>query len=286
MVGGSARVLVIGTPIGNLGDLSPRAAEALASCDVIACEDTRRTGRLLQMSGIAAPKLIRLDQHTESGLAQRLIRSAVEDLLVVGLVSDAGMPGLSDPGSIVISAALAAGVRVEVIPGPFAGVVGLIGSGLLGTDSRFIFEGFLSRRSSERRRRLSELRDETRTMVLYESPQRLGSMLGDASEILGHDRRAVVARELTKLHEEFRRATLSELVVEYATVAPKGECVVIIDGAPVAEPPSDDDLMAAHRRRVDSGMTSRDSVAAVADEFGVNANAVKRLVFGKGTGSA
>lgn len=278
--GSGPRLIVIGTPIGNLADLSPRAATALASCDLLACEDTRRTGRLLELSGIGAPRLVRLDQHRERDEAPRLIERVLRESLVLGVVSDAGMPGLSDPGSLLVDAAVAAGLAVEVVPGPFAAVVALVASGLLGGDSRFVFEGFLPRRPAERQRRLSELAPETRPLVIYESPHRLVATLEEAAQIMGGERSAAVARELTKLHEEVRRGTLATLAAHYGERAPKGECVLVVAGAAPAPGPDDSELLAAFDEEIARGLTPRDAAASVAKRFGVKANQVKRLVFG------
>ena len=170
----TARLLVVATPIGNLGDLSARAAEALALADVVACEDTRRTGRLLAHLGIDAPKLVRLDDHTERDEVEGLLRR-IRGGEVVALVSDAGTPGVSDPGARLITAAVDAGIPVEVVPGPVAAIVALVGSGLLDPSGRFCFEGFLPRKGPARAERLAELVGERRTIVLYEAPTASGA---------------------------------------------------------------------------------------------------------------
>lgn len=276
------RLVVIGTPIGNLADLSPRAGRMLALCDVLACEDTRRTGRLLQLSGIVPPRLVRLDGHTESDVARRVIDRAIAEVSVVGLVSDAGMPGISDPGSLLVSAAIEAGIPVEVVPGPFAGVVALVASGLLGTDSRFVFEGFLPRRSAQRRHRLEELVGETRPVVIYESPHRLMATLADMVMVLGGDRRISISRELTKMHEETLRGSLDEVLAGFDASPPRGEFVIIVDGAPSAPEPASDEMLEAYRALTSSGWTSRDAINETANRFGVSINRVKRLAFSDG----
>jgi 16S rRNA (cytidine1402-2'-O)-methyltransferase len=277
MAAGPPRVVLVGTPIGNLGDLAPRAVEALASADVVACEDTRRTGRLLAHAGVRAPRLVRFDDHTENQVAPTLV-DMVREGGVVAVVSDAGMPGLSDPGARLVALAAARGVTVEVVPGPFAGAVALVGSGLLDPSGRFCFEGFLPRKGAARSARLRELVGERRTIVLYEAPHRLVRTLEDLAEVLGGDRRVAVARELTKRYEEVWRGTIAEAVTHSGVSEPRGEHVVVIEGD---EPPAevgDDTLRADLEAELRSGSTRRDAAAAVALRHGVAPNRVKRLV--------
>jgi 16S rRNA (cytidine1402-2'-O)-methyltransferase len=273
------RLVVVGTPIGNLGDLSPRAVEALAAADVVACEDTRRTGRLLAHAGVRAPSLRRVDDHTEAASVAPLL-DQVRRGAVVALVSDAGMPAVSDPGARLIAAALDAGLAVEVVPGPVAAAVAVVASGLVGHDGRWCFEGFLPRSGPERASRLAGLAGERRPSVLYEAPHRLARTLGDLRSTVGDGRRVALCRELTKLHEEVWRGTLADAVAHVAEVAPRGEYVVVLDGAPAPEPPSDDDLRAALDEAIAAGASRRDAAAAVAERFGVAPNRVKRLSTG------
>lgn len=273
------RVVVVGTPIGNLGDLSPRAVAALEGADVVACEDTRRSGRLLQHAGIPGKRLVRLDDHTEAAVTADLVaRAAAGDR--VALVSDAGLPGLSDPGAVLVAAAWSAGVAVEVVPGPFAAAVGLVGSGMLEPSGRFCFEGFLPRKGPARRTRIAALVGEERTTVLYEAPHRLRSTMEDLRDALGADRRVALCRELTKLHEETWRGTLADAVDRCAEVEPRGEFVVVLAGA---EPPpdvTDDELRRALERELETGASRRDAAATVAARFDVAPNRVKRLLSG------
>lgn len=273
------RLVVVGTPIGNLGDLSQRAIRALGSADVIACEDTRRTGRLLAAAGVSPPRLVRLDDHTEQDRSAELV-DLVRGGSTVAVVTDAGLPGLSDPGAVVVAAAVEAGITVEVVPGPFAGAVALVGSGLLGRSGRFCFEGFLPRKGPSRRERLAELAGERRTIVLYEAPHRLAATLGDLAGVLGSDRRVAVCRELTKLHEETWRGTLDEALRRCAEVEPRGEHVLVIDGAPRPAEVDDDVLRAALDAALAAGATRRDAAVAVAERHGVAPNRVKRLLAG------
>jgi len=276
---GRARLILVGTPIGNLGDLSPRVSEAFRAADVVACEDTRRTGRLLVHLGVRAPRLVRLDDHTEHEVAPRLVdRIAAGE--VVAVATDAGLPGLSDPGARVAALAAAADQVIEVVPGPFAGAVALVGSGLLGHSGRFCFEGFLPRKGSDRSARITELLGERRTIVLYEAPHRLQRTLADLADALGPDRRVALCRELTKLHEETWRGTLSAAVHRCEEVVPRGEYVLVVDGAGPAPEVTDESLAEAIAVEVAGGATRRDAAAAVASRFGVGPNRVKRLSTG------
>lgn len=274
---GRGRIVVVGTPIGNLGDLSPRAVAAFESADVVACEDTRRTGRLLVHAGVPKKQLLRLDDHTELRSAAGLVALAAAGA-VVAVASDAGMPGLSDPGAVVVAAAADAGVTVEVIPGPFAGAVAAVGSGLLDASGRFCFEGFLPRKGPVRRERIAALVDERRTVVLYEAPHRLAATLADLAAALGADRAVALCRELTKLHEETWRGTLAQAVDRCGEVDPRGEYVLVLAGAPEPDEATDDVLRAALDAELDGGATRRDAATSVAQRFGVAPNRVKRLL--------
>ncbi|HNH39045.1 MAG TPA: 16S rRNA (cytidine(1402)-2'-O)-methyltransferase [Microthrixaceae bacterium] len=273
------RVVVVGTPIGNLGDLSPRAVAALEGADVVACEDTRRSGRLLQHAGVPGKRLVRLDDHTEAAVTADLVaRAAAGDR--VALVSDAGLPGLSDPGAVLLAAAWSAGVAVEVVPGPFAAAVGLVGSGMLEPSGRFCFEGFLPRKGPARRTRIAALVGEERTTVLYEAPHRLRSTLEDLRDALGADRGVALCRELTKLHEETWRGSLGDAVARCAEVEPRGEFVVVLAGAEPPPDATDDELRRALDRELGTGASRRDAAATVAARFDVAPNRVKRLLSG------
>ena len=274
----SGRIVLVGTPIGNLGDLSPRAAEVLAAADVIACEDTRRTGRLLAHLGLASPGYVVLNEHTEGDRTAELVARARAGADVV-VVSDAGMPGVSDPGEWLVSQAVAAGVPVEVVPGPSSLLAALVVSGL--TTSRFVFEGFLPRRGSARTERLGAVLRESRTTVLFEAPHRLARTLEDLVAVAGAERRIVLARELTKLHEEIWRGTLGEAVERIGAVEPRGEYVLVVDGAR-PRPDADDgailEALADARRR---GLSTRDASTEVADRLGVPRRRVYGLAIGE-----
>ncbi|MBX3312853.1 MAG: 16S rRNA (cytidine(1402)-2'-O)-methyltransferase [Actinobacteria bacterium] len=275
---GPGRLVLVGTPIGNLGDLSPRAVEALAAADLVCCEDTRRTGRLLQHAGVRAPGLLVVNDHTEAGAVERVLaRLAAGE--VVTVVSDAGMPGISDPGEQLVHAAVEAGFAVEVVPGPSAAVTALVASAL--PAGRFVFEGFLPRKGSGRTERLAAIAAERRTVVLYEAPHRVARTIDDLTAACGPDRRVVLARELTKLHEEVWRGTLGDAVAHLAEREPRGEHVVVLDGAP--PPPEVDDPAIVEALAVAraEGASTRDAVAAVASELGV----ARRRVYDLATGS-
>ena len=212
-------LVLVATPIGNLGDLAPRAVRELEVADVVACEDTRRTGRLLQHAGVRARKLMTVNDHTEAAAVADVLRR-LEAGQRVAVVTDAGMPGISDPGERLVRAAAAAGHEVLVVPGPSAAIAALVASGL--PTGRFVFEGFLPRKGSARTERVRSLATETRTVVLYEAPHRIARTLADLAAAFGGDRRVAVARELTKLHEEVWRGTLDS-AVEWAGTDPERE---------------------------------------------------------------
>ena len=263
---GGALVLC-GTPIGNLEDMSPRAVRALREADVVACEDTRRTKKLLTHHGISARELVVYNEQTERRRSRELL-ARVEGGERVVLVSDAGMPGLSDPGYRLVRACADAGVTVTAVPGPSAPVTALSVSGL--PPGRFVFEGFLPRRSGDRRRRIEELKKETRTLVFFESPHRIVECLRDLDATLG-DRPAVLARELTKLHEEIRRGTLSEQAAGVDAEPPRGEMVVVVGGAVGSgrEPVPPEVLAGRARALMESGIDRKEALSRVAKEAGV-----------------
>lgn len=262
----SGRLVLVGTPIGNLGDLAPRAVAALAAVDVVACEDTRRTGRLLQHAGVVAPRLLRLDEHTEVDRIGEIL-GLLADGRSVALCSDAGMPGVSDPGERLVRAVTAAGHPVEVVPGPSASLTALVGSGL--PTGRFCFEGFLPRRGGARTARLAALAAEERTVVLFEAPHRVARTLGDLVVALGAEREVTIARELTKLHEEWWRGSLEEAVERVAAVEPRGEHVLVVAGAEPSPDAGGDEIDGAVRAEIASGRSLRDAAAVVARRLGV-----------------
>lgn len=266
-------LVLVGTPIGNLGDLSPRAVEALRVADTIACEDTRRTRALLSHLGLpAGRRLLAVHDHNESAqVAGVLARLDKGEMVVV--VTDAGMPGISDPGERLVAAAAAAGHAVEVVPGPSAMVAALVISGL--PAGRFCFEGFLPRRGSARTQRLTEIAGEERTTVLFEAPHRVRQTVADLAAVAGNERRVALVRELTKLHEETWRGTLAGAVEHLVAKEPRGEYVVVLDGAPARAPATEVDVEAALRVRLGAGAGKKEAIAEVAAELGVQ----KRVVY-------
>ncbi|MBW3614974.1 MAG: 16S rRNA (cytidine(1402)-2'-O)-methyltransferase [Actinobacteria bacterium] len=252
--------MLVATPIGNLGDLSPRAVEALRAAHVIACEDTRHSAKLLHHAGITPRRLVAVHAHNEAEQAQRLVAEVAAGARVA-VITDAGTPGISDPGERLVAAAVAAGVAIETVPGPSAVIAALVVSGL--PTGRFCFEGFLPRKGRERTERLAVLAGETRTSVLYEAPHRLRATVQDLLDACGGDRRIAVARELTKRFEEVWRGTLLEAGEWASAAAARGEFVLVLEGAtPTGATAADvDDAL---RRHLEAGASTRDAVAAVA----------------------
>lgn len=277
MTGPGGRLVLVGTPIGNLGDLSPRAVEALAGADVVACEDTRRTGRLLAHLGIASPGYVVVNEHTEGARVDELLDRVRRGATVV-VVTDAGMPGISDPGEWLVARAVAEDLAVEVVPGPSAVLAALVVSGLV--TSRFVFEGFLPRKGSDRAARLADVAGERRTVVLYEAPHRLARTLADLASVCAPDRRVALARELTKLHEEVWRGTLAAAIDRVALVEPRGEFVVVVAGAEPPPAASDEDIRDALSESLRRGMTTRDAVDGVAAALGVPRRRVYDIAIG------
>ena len=243
----SAGLVLVATPIGNLGDLSPRAVEALSRADVIACEDTRRTRQLLAHAGVKAPRLVVVNDHTEATRVREVI-GLLDAGSRVAVVTDAGTPGVSDPGERLVAAAAAAGHHVEIVPGPSAVITALVVSGL--PTGRFCFEGFLPRKGSARTARLEALRGEERTIVRYEAP-----------------------------HEETWRGSLGDAVA-HLTAEPRGEYVLVLDGAPPPGPPADDEVEAALRSELDAGSDKKTAIATVAGRLGVPKRHVYQIALG------
>ncbi|MDQ1468514.1 MAG: rRNA (cytidine1402-2-O)-methyltransferase [Actinomycetota bacterium] len=267
--GGSGALVLVATPIGNLGDLSPRAVAELRAADVIAAEDTRRTRKLLSHAAIpAAGRLRAVHAHNEQSEATRIVDLVRGGARVV-YVSDAGTPGVSDPGERLVQACIQEGLTVEAVPGPSAVLAALVVSGLPTTP--FVFEGFLARKGSARSQRIAAMLASPATTVILESPVRLGATLAELRDVLGDARRAVVARELTKLHEEVLRGTLGELADAIAARPRRGECVIVVGPVVPDEPKAVDDseIRSALERALASGASRRDAAAGVAAELGV-----------------
>jgi len=268
---------LVATPIGNLGDITLRALDALRDADVVVAEDTRHSRKLLQHFGIAPERLIVVNEHTEYDAARaivELLQSGVD----VALVTDAGSPGISDPGEYVVAEAVRAGIRVTAAPGASALVMALTISGL--PTRRFAFEGFLPRSGVQRTERITAVRDERRTTVLYESPHRLQRTLDDLLAACGPQRRVVVTRELTKLHEEIVRGTLGDVVTLLAESEPRGEYVIVVDAAPEPTAATDDDIVGALREKFAAGTSTKDAANEVAERLGVSRRRAYELALG------
>lgn len=257
---------VVGTPIGNLGDFSPRAVEVLNNCDFIAAEDTRVTIKLLNHFGIKKQMLSYYEHNrTERGglIIQRLLNG--EDC---ALVSDAGMPIISDPGEDLTALCYENGIKVCAVPGPSAFVTALAISGM--PSGRFTFEGFLTKAKPNRRKHLEELVDEKRTMIFYEAPHKLPATLSDMASYFG-DRKIALVKEITKIHENVERTTLFEAAEKYKTVSPKGEYVLIIEGKPEEEEklPTVEDALDIAKKLVESGASKNEAAKQAAKQTGL-----------------
>jgi 16S rRNA (cytidine1402-2'-O)-methyltransferase len=274
--GVTGTLFLVGTPIGNLGDLAPRAVETLAAVDLIAAEDTRRTGRLLAHLQLPDRPLLSFFEGNERERTEEVLQR-LRGGATVALVTDGGMPTVSDPGFRLVRACAAEGIDVRVVPGPSAAIAALAISGL--PTDRFVFEGFLPRRAGDRRARLEALASEARTIVCFESPKRVRAMLAEALDVLG-DRPAAVARELTKLHEEVVRGSLAELPTALDATTLKGELVVVIGGAEPPQTPDVDQLVDETRALVAGGMRARDAARSVAKRNGASANELYRRLTG------
>lgn len=271
-----ATLFVVATPLGNLQDLTARAAEVLRSVDTVAAEDTRRSGILLAHIG-ASPRLLSFHAHSPARRIDTLL-AVLDGQRDVALVSDAGTPLISDPGAELVRAVRAAGHEVVPIPGPSAVATALSAAGLGG--DRYLFLGFVPRKGSERRRLLERAASEPWPVVIFEAPGRVGALLADLVELAGPDRSAVVARELTKIHEEIRTGTTGTLAAAYADTEPRGEVTVILGGAPEAPSTAPDPAVSRARAEelLASGLSRRDAAARLGSEFGLGRNEAYRIV--------
>ena len=268
---------LVGTPIGNLSDISERAKKVLSEVDFIAAEDTRNSAKLLLCLGIKG-EFVSYHEHNKRASGERIIARLLAGESCA-LVTDAGMPAISDPGEDVVALAAEAGIRVSVVPGPCAAVSALAMSGL--STSRFVFEGFLPVKSKERRERIEMLSREERTAILYEAPHKLIATLTDLCDLLGGERRISLCRELTKLNEEVLRLTLSKAVAYYGEREPRGEYVLILDGASAAVSSEDFSALSPEehvRKYTDEGMTRKDAIKAAARDRGMSKSDFYKLV--------
>ena len=272
MTSDTGRLVLCGAPIGNVADASPRLAETLASADVVAAEDTRRLLRLARELGVRVERVVSYHDANESSRTPELL-ALLRSGSVVALVTDAGMPGVSDPGYRLVAAAAAESLPVTVVPGPSAVTAAVAVSGL--PSDRWCMEGFLPRKAGERRSRLAELAGERRTLVFFEAPHRLAAMLAALVDAFGEERRAVACRELTKTYEEVRRGTLASLA-EWAAGEVRGELTLVVEGAPLlAVEAAPEDLAHEVAAREAAGIARKDAIATVARERGVP----KRVVY-------
>lgn len=272
----SGTLYIVATPLGNLGDLSTRGAEVLRSVSVVAAEDTRRTRGLLSHLG-ASPTLLSFHAHSGDDRLDSLIE-ILRTGRDVALVSDAGTPTISDPGTDLVVKARAAGVSVVPIPGASAVVTALSASGLSG--DRYLFLGFLPRKGRERTRLLNRAASEEWSVVLFEAPLRVVSLLEDLLSLAGADRIATVARELTKMHEEIRSGPLGDLVDYYTAVPPKGELTIVLQGtgAPAPEPDRTEDAVEQATTLLAEGLSRREVVRRLTESLGLPRNEAYKLV--------
>ena len=270
---------LVPTPIGNLGDISRRVADTLAAADFVAVEDTRVTVKLLNHLELKKP-MVTYHRHNKD-----MAGSAILERLLAGescaLVTDAGTPAISDPGEDLVALCAQAQVPVEAIPGPCALVTALSVSGL--PTGRFTFEGFLPMNRKNRRAQLEQLREEGRTMVFYEAPHKLTATLDDLRDTFGPGRRVAVCRELTKLHEQVLRTTLGEAVEHFAQTPPRGEFVLVVEGAPAPVQQEGDPRQALERveQLREQGLSLKEAAAQAAAEFGMKKRALYDLAVGK-----
>lgn len=264
---------LVSTPIGNMQEVSPRTLEVLSSVDLIACEDTRVTGKLLQLLGISKP-LISVREHNEVSMTEEITKKILSGTRVA-YMSDAGYPCISDPGSKLVKICLQKGINVTAISGPNAALNALVASGLC--EDHFYFHGFLSAKESERLEELRNLNTRKETLIFYEAPHRINKTLNDLYQIFG-DRKACIARELTKKHEEFIRMSLKQLCeIDPATL--KGEMVIVVEGTNGEEKPiiSNTDIVEMVKTFVESGLSTKDAIKKVSDLTSVNKNYIYKL---------
>jgi 16S rRNA (cytidine1402-2'-O)-methyltransferase len=271
-------LVLVATPIGNLGDLSPRAVETMQHSSLILCEDTRHSGKLLSHAGISGVRLAVCNEHTETERAYDVL-SLLDAGETVTMITDAGTPGISDPGSRLVRIVLDAGHAVSAVPGPAAFVMALVVSGF--DTTRFVFEGFLPRSGRDRAVRLAAIADEVRTTVIYESPHRVERTVNDLAAVCGAGRAVAVARELTKLYESVWRGTLDGAATHLRATAPRGEYVIVLEGAPPRGAVSDDEIRSALHVAL-AGHSRKDAVAAVVGQLEVPKRRVYDLALAEG----
>lgn len=266
-------LVLVATPIGNLGDLSPRAVDTLAQSSLILCEDTRHSGKLLAHAGVSGVRLAVCNEHTETERASDVLALLASGATVT-LITDAGTPGISDPGSRLVRAVLDAGHAVSAVPGPAAFVMALVVSGF--DTSRFVFEGFIPRSGRERNSRLASVAAEARTSVLYEAPHRVVRTVTDLAATCGGSRHVALARELTKMYESVWRGSLDDAIDHLRSMPPRGEFVIVLEGAPAREEVTDDEIRSALHSAL-AGHSRKDAVEAVVGQLEVPKRRVYEL---------
>ena len=259
-------LVLVATPIGNLSDMSTRAIETLQSSDLVACEDTRRTGLLLQHFGITGKRMLRVDAHTEDKSSQEIINCLLEGS-TVAMVTDAGMPSISDPGERLVRKVIESGHRVTVIPGPSAPISALVVSGF--STQRWCMEGFLPRKGESRLKRLKEIAEEERTVILFESPHRHAATLKDLLEECGATRQVAVVRELTKVHEEIFRGSLEESL-KWAEKSIKGEIVIVLEAGTITSEIDDERLETVLKEILAGGVSTKDAAEEASRRLNVS----------------
>jgi 16S rRNA (cytidine1402-2'-O)-methyltransferase len=271
----SGVLYVVATPIGNLEDITHRAARILGEVDLVAAEDTRRSGQLLRHLGIEPRRMVSFFEGNEAARSEELI-GELQGGARIALVSDAGTPGISDPGQRLVARARELGARVEVLPGPSAAVTALVASGL--PADRFLFVGFPPRKAGARRELFAKLRAETATLIFYEAPDRVGETLADLAAALGEERVVAVARELTKLHEEVVRGPLGTMAADFSASPRRGEHTLVVAGFDEASaPPPEVDLESAVRALLAQGLGPKDVAARVAAQTGLARRRIYQL---------
>ncbi|MEE2646568.1 MAG: 16S rRNA (cytidine(1402)-2'-O)-methyltransferase [Actinomycetota bacterium] len=259
-------LVLVATPIGNLSDMSTRAIETLQSSDLVACEDTRRTGLLLQHFAITGKRMLRVDAHTEDKSSQEIINCLLEGS-TVAMVTDAGMPSISDPGERLVRKVIESGHRVTVIPGPSAPISALVVSGF--STQRWCMEGFLPIKGESRLKRLKEIAEEERTVILFESPHRLAATLKDLLEECGATRQVAVVRELTKVHEEIFRGSLEESL-KWAEKSIKGEIVIVLEAGTITSEIDDERLETVLKEILAGGVSTKDAAEEASRRLNVS----------------
>lgn len=272
---GSGLIYLVGTPIGNISDVSERGKKILAEADIVACEDTRNTGLLLSRLGIKPKKLVSCYAQKELERSKQLVAQVKQENLVLAYVSDAGMPGISDPGSLLVQQAVMNEVPISSIPGPSALIQALVMSGFNTAD--FTFYGFLPAKSNMRKRMLEKIVDKPETIIFYESPHRIMDVLKDMRDVLGSERRVCLCREITKIFEEYIRGDLAELA-ELDPSTLKGEFVIVIEGKETEENTDNKEILGYAKKLIEAGYRNSEVAKILSLEFDLPKNKLYKLI--------